>query len=648
MARPAPGVLVSESADAGSAELAELAEAYGVAMSYEDSKSRQTAVAAHTVVDVLHALGVDASTPAAIGAALDAVRRRGASRTAVPPVRLPTPSGRTWGWMLQLYSLRGQGSWGMGDYRDLADIVRWSGSAEGGRAGLVLCNPFHAMTPVPTLEDSPYFPSSRRFRSPLYLRIEDVPEYALSDEATRARVDGLRPPTTSGLIDRDAVWSAKRAALETLWLYVRQDQLDDFRADQGAALDRFALFGVLAEEHGPDWRAWPAELRNPAGPAVAQARDLHDDRVRFHAWLQLLCDEQLATAAQAAREAGMPVGIVHDLAVGVDPGGADAWALQDVLAVGATVGCPPDSFNQLGQDWQLPPWHPTRLAEADYQPFRDMVRSVLRHAGGIRIDHVMGLFRLWWIPDGNPASEGAYVSYDWRALIGVLTQEARREGAVVIGEDLGTVETRVTDAMADAGILGCDVAWFKRDKTGRTYLPPDQWRASAIASVTTHDLPTVAGWFTDEVVRVRAELGLLDGPVEDERARTAQERAALLTMLREESLLGDSNDLAEIALALHRLLVASPAAIVVAAPGDAVGDMRQPNLPGTLDEYPNWRLPLTDGAGQPMTIEELQDDVRVRRLIGVMAGLGAPAPGQTPSSDTVTRVSDAPGDRDLR
>jgi len=275
------------------------------------------------------------------------------------------------------------------------------------------------------------------------------------------------------------------------------------------------------------------------------------------------------------------------------------------------------------------------------------VRSVLRHAGGIRIDHVMGLFRLWWIPDGNPASEGAYVSYDWRALIGVLTQEARRVGAVVIGEDLGTVETRVTDAMADAGILGCDVAWFKRDKTG-TYLPPDQWRASAIASVTTHDLPTVAGWFTDEAVRVRAELGLLDGPVEDERARTAQERAALLTMLREESLLGDSNDLAEIALALHRLLVASPAAIVVAAPGDAVGDMRQPNLPGTLDEYPNWRLPLTDGAGQPMTIEELQDDVRVRRLIGVMAGLGAPAPGQTPASDTVTRVSDSPGDRDLR
>lgn len=644
--------------------LAGLAGAFGVAMSYEDANHRQVEVAEHTVVDVLHALGVDASTPAAIAAALEEARRRGASLASEPPVPLPAPAGRTWGWMLQLYSLRSLGSWGMGDYRDLADIVRWSGSADGGRAGMVLCNPLHAMTPTLPIENSPYFPSSRRFRSPLYLRVADTAEYAASDSATRSRVDSLRPPATDGPIDRNAVWTAKLAALEALWPYARQNVIDDFRAEHGEALDRFALFGTLAEEHGPDWRLWPEELRDPAGPRVAQAGDRRSDRVRFHAWLQLLCDEQLAAAAQAAREAGMPIGIVHDLAVGVDPGGADAWALQGVLAVGATVGCPPDAFNQLGQDWRLPPWHPTRLAETSYQPFRDLVRSVLRHAGGIRIDHVMGLFRLWWIPDGNPAGQGAYVTYDWRALIGVLTQEAQRAGAVVIGEDLGTVETRVTEGLAEAGILGCDVAWFMRDKTGTTYLPPAQWRAGAIASVTTHDLPTAAGWFTDEAVRVRVELDLLDRPVEQERARAAEERALLLETLRAESLLdgraeadeaaadeaaaGERSDLVEVALALHRLLVASPAALVVAAPGDAVGDLRQPNLPGTIDEYPNWRLPLTDDTGRTLTIEELQDDVRVRRLIEVMAGVGAPAPVRGPASDTVIRVNDSAGPEDLR
>ncbi len=608
-------------------ELAELAKSYGVALSYLDWTGTKTTVPTQTVEAVLQALGVDTASPPAPPA----------QQAPLPPP-LPAPGARAWGWMVQLYSVRSEGSWGMGDYRDLTDIVRWSGSAAGGRAGLVLCNPLHAPATTQPVENSPYFPSSRRFRSPLYLRITDIAEYALTDRATRAQVDALRPPSGE-LIDRDAVWAAKLAALELLWPAARLDATAAFRAEQGAALDRFALFCALAEEHGPDWRVWPDTLSDPAAPAVSAELEQRGDRVRFHAWLQLLCDEQLAAAARAAREVGMPIGIVHDLAVGVDPGGADAWALQDVLAVGATVGCPADSFNQLGQDWALPPWHPTRLAEADYQPFRDMVRSVLRHAGGIRIDHVMGLFRLWWIPPGNPASDGAYVSYDWRAMLTVLEEEASRAGALVIGEDLGTVEPRVTAALADAGILGCDVAWFKRDSVGGGYLPPLKWRAGAIASVTTHDLPTIAGWFTDEAVRVRAELDQLAAPVQEELARSAREKDLLLAMLRAEGLFaGDSGDLIEISLALHRLLVASSATLVVVAPGDAVGDVRQPNLPGTRYEYPNWRLPLRASDGHLMTIAELQADARVARLIDVLRCIGNPAQVRRPASDTVTGV----------
>ncbi|MDP9240651.1 MAG: 4-alpha-glucanotransferase [Actinomycetota bacterium] len=659
--------------------VAELATACGVAMSYIDAHDRPVEVAQQTVIDVLGALGVDASTPAAARAALAAVRRREAERpvpptvvvtagesTALPlpegaavtltaedgramamsgatmpadlpvgwytlvvddvpstlmvvPERLPPPAGRAWGWMLQLYSLRSSGSWGMGDYRDLADIASWSASEAGGGAGLLLCNPLHAPTPVRPIETSPYFPSSRLFRSPLYLRIDDIAEYAAADQATRQRIDPLRPAASSATIDRDPAWAAKLAALELLWPYARRDRIAEFRQTAGPALDGFALFSALAEVHGPDWREWPESLRDPAGPAAAAALVEHRERVEFHAWLQLLCDEQLA----AAQPAGMPVGIVHDLAVGVDPGGGDAWALQGMLAGGATVGCPPDEFNQHGQDWRLPPWHPLGLAEAGYAPFRDLIRSVLRHAGGIRIDHVMGLFRMWWLPEGNAADQGTYVYYDSRAMLGAVLIEAYLAGAVVVGEDLGTVQPEVTDALGAAGVLGNDVVWFQREKDGRAPLPPKQWRAEAMALVTTHDLPTVAGWLSDEPVRIRAERGLLGVPVEEERSRMASERTALFALLQREGLLdpAHADDPVEVMLGLHRLLVCSPARLVVASLSDAVGDLRQPNLPGTIDSYPNWRLPLVDGQGVPVLVEALPGHPAVRRLVDVLAGL---------------------------
>jgi 4-alpha-glucanotransferase len=672
-------------------DLADLAAAHGVATRYLDWRDRPVPVGRGAVVAALAALDVDASTPQAARAALEALAEAEWSRVLPPttvlrgagtvplrvpeaadvtlsvhredggvqdvvvpatvagrsgdrvlrpvdlprlpegyhrlratvdgavaeaplvvaPSRVPLPEAldRTWGWMLQLYALRSRDSWDVGDYGDLRTVVERT-AADGG--GVVLLNPLHAETPVPPLNPSPYSPSSRRFRSALYLRIEDVPEMAAAPADVREAVLALRPPTDPDRVERDPAWRAKTAALELLWPLHRADDLAAFRAERGEALEQYALFCVLAERHGVPWQDWPEELRRPDGPAVPAAAAEHADRVAFWCWVQLLVDEQLAGLGT-----GMPVGVVHDLAVGVDAGGADAWALQDVLALGTTVGAPPDSFNQQGQDWGLPPWRPDRLAEAGYLPFRDMVRGCLRHAGGLRIDHVMGLFRLWWVPQGASAAEGTYVSYDSDALLGILALEASRAGAVVVGEDLGTVEDRVRDDLSATGVLGSAVLWFERDEDTEEFLPPQRWRELALATVTTHDLPTAAGFLADEHVRVRAELDQLGVPVQEERARVEQERRLLLEMLEATGLLDRCGG--DVALAMHAVLAEAPSRLVLAALGDAVGDLRQPNLPGTVDEYPNWRLPVADAAGRPLLLEELLESDGVRRLTRLLA-----------------------------
>jgi 4-alpha-glucanotransferase len=539
---------------------------------------------------------------------------------AVVPARAPLPAGldRAWGWMVQLYAVRSAGSWGLGDYADLAELARWSGREHG--AGLLLVNPLHAVAPVPPMQDSPYYPGSRRFSSPLYLRPERLPEYDAAPPDVRAEIDALAARFDPGgdadtRIDRDAAWAAKLPALERLF----QHRIDRPEAEVSQGLTDFATWCALAEEHGPDWHDWPTALHDPHGAEVRAARERLADRVAFHAWLQQCCDEQLAAAQQAAAEAGMPVGIVHDLAVGVDPGGPDGWALQQDLAVGFTVGAPPDAFNQQGQDWRLPPWRPDRLAETGYAPFRDMVRAVLRKGGGLRVDHVLGLFRLWWVPEGASAAEGTYITYDARAMLGILALEAHRANGLVVGEDLGTVPDHVRSTLTDVGVLGSAVLWFEKDETeDEAPLPPGRWRELALASVTTHDLPTVAGWWRDEQVRVRADLGLLTSTPEEELASARREKAALLTLARDEGLLPatptESLDETAVATALHLLLARSPSRLVVAALGDAVGDVRQPNLPGTTDEYPNWRLPVADSSGRPMPLEELEQDPRVLAL----------------------------------
>ncbi|MEO6205576.1 MAG: 4-alpha-glucanotransferase, partial [Mycobacteriales bacterium] len=398
---------------------------------------------------------------------------------APPRLELPADLSRAWGWMLQLYSLRSAESWGIGDYGDLRTVVDRA-AADG--AGALLLNPLHAETPRLPINPSPYSPSSRRLRALVYLRLHDVPEYATASAKLRAAVDELRPQSDPDRIGRDAPWTAKLAALELLWPHARREAVEVFRAERGAALEEYALFCSLTGEYDGPWQQWPVTVRHPSADGIAAARRNLSDRIAFWCWTQLLVDEQLAGLGQA-----MPVGLIHDLAVGVDAGGADAWALQDALALSTTVGAPPDSFNQQGQDWGLPPWRPDRLRELAYAPFRDLVRGVLRHAGGLRIDHVMGLFRLWWVPAGATASEGTYVSYDSDALLGILALEASRAGAVVIGEDLGTVEARVRRDLDRTGILGSAVLWFETEDDG-AFIAPGAWPRDALATVTTHDL----------------------------------------------------------------------------------------------------------------------------------------------------------------
>ncbi len=520
----------------------------------------------------------------------------------VAPPTLPEPA-RAWGWMLQLYALHSARSSGIGDLADLREFISWTSTEHG--AGAVLVNPLHAVTPAHPIQPSPYTPSSRRFANPLYLRVEDTGAYARADPAVRAEVDALRVASGGELIDHDAVWRAKRAALALLWHAdgspspVMSDGLRDF-----------ATFCALAEQHGAHWSRWPAELRHPA-----TARG-DPQRVAFHAWVQQQCSAQLSAVRDAAR--GMAVGVVHDLAVGVDPEGADAWALQDVLATGVTIGAPPDAFSRQGQNWGLPPWRPDRLAATGYAAYRDMLRAVLAHADGLRIDHVAGLWRLWWVPPGASPDQGTYVHYDAEAMLAALTLEAHRAGAVVVGEDLGTVEPEVTETLAAQRMLGCEVLWFARDEhaRGEPLLAPRRWPERAAASISTHDLPTATGFLRGEQVRVRAELGLLSkGTTESaEWARARAEQAELVALLRSEGLLpdGGSDSEEDVTVAMHALLARSPCRLLLASPYDAVGELRQPNLPGTVDEYPNWRMPLS------MTLEELQRDPRVRRVVDAL------------------------------
>ena len=612
----------------------------------------------------------------------------------VSPDRLAPPAGgrRTFGIAAQLYSVRSASSWGLGDLDDLAEMVSWSG---GHGADFVAVNPLCAVAPEIPRENSPYLPTTKRFTDPLYLSVTMIEEYRSLPDPARREIDVLAAlvapdpvtvpadPLTDpagavagvGLLDRDAAWAAKIAALRIVFDAVRSPEREaefaDFISTGGEQLERFAVWNVLAALHGADSQVWAADLRQPGLPLVDDAAREHAADVRFQLWLQWCLAQQLDAATRAGSAAGMRIGVVHDLPIGVHPGGADTWMLPGVFADGMGVGAPPDRFNQQGQDWSAPPMRPDQLNGYGLWRFRDQVRSVLRHAGGVRIDHVLGLFRLWWVPAGLGPARGAYVRYDHEALISVLVLEASRAGAVVVGEDLGTVAAWVQDYLADRGILGTSILWFENDQDLKPAAPP-AWRAQTMGSVTVHDLPPTAGYLAGEHVRLRGGLGLLGRPIEEERAADEAARDAWQRALRAGGFLtgmaadaepaatpagiggaaehplartlpGTDGDTEELILALHRYLLATPVAMLAVGLPDTVGDRRVQNLPGTGSEYPNWRLPLTGPDGRPVLLEQLERDPRPARLLEALrAALRQPAPAaaEVPHSGA---ASDGPG-----
>ncbi|HWG63937.1 MAG TPA: 4-alpha-glucanotransferase [Streptosporangiaceae bacterium] len=599
-----------------SEELRRRAEAQGVATRYKDWQGRQVEVSDETLAAILAAL--EAPLPGGPLPGAPAASHAGDLATAIAP----EPRSRQWGFAVQLYSLRSRQSWGHGDLHDLADLATWSSRELG--AGFVLINPLHAAEPVPPISPSPYLPMSRRYTSPLYLRIEDIPEYAELSGSDRARIDSLATQlrarnATSDLIDRDTVWRAKRTALEIIHggsqSPRRRADFEAFRAREGRALQDWARWCALAEIHGPDWRSWPEQARRPGERSRDGLADGLAAQEEFHAWVQWVVDAQLTAAQDAARAAGMETGIIKDLAVGVHPGGADAWAWQDVLVRGMSAGAPPDEFNQRGQDWTQPPWHPQRLAAHGYAPLADLIAAGLRHAGGLRVDHVMGLLRLWWVPAGMTPDRGAYVRYDHEAMVGVLASEARAARALAVGEDLGTVADWIREYLASRGILGTSMLWFERGPDGKP-LPPGSWRRNCLAMVGTHDVPPVAAFVTGEQVELRARLGLLTRPYDAERNDAQAAVSAWRDALVAEGLLpaGSRPDPAEFSVALHGYLARTPAMLIGVSLADAVGDRRPQNMPGTTNEYPNWRVPLCDGEGRAVLLEDLADSAHVRSV----------------------------------
>ena len=523
---------------------------------------------------------------------------------------------KRWGVAAQLYSTRSSGSWGMGDTQDLADLTAIV--ARDG-ANFLQVNPLHAPQPCFPQETSPYLPVSRRWASPLYIRPEAIDEYARMDGKERGVITRYAHASRSqeDIIDRDLSWKSKLKALRKIFeiprSITRQAQFEHFCAEGGESLENFALWSALVFENGDI--ELPAPYASINAPEVEQARQRLAGEIEFWQWCQWIVFDQLIRAQESAHRLGMDMGIMSDLAVGVHSLGSEIWSMPEIFAPGMSVGAPPDMYSQQGQNWSQPPWSPRGLAKAGYAPLRDMLRSVLSYSGAVRIDHILGLFRLWWIPEGMEASAGAYVSYDHEAMVGIVLLEAQRAGAVVIGEDLGTVEPWVRGYLNDRGILGTSVLWFEKEGSGWP-LWPDHYRRSCLAAVTTHDLPPTLGYLEGVHTQLRNRLGLLVEDLYQVLEADRVERERMVSRLNEGGFIhNEEPSEEELVMGFHAYLAASPALLLAVSLVDAVGEKAPQNLPGTSDQYPNWCIPLHGSDGEEAHIEDLAASEKVHAFL---------------------------------
>ena len=536
-----------------------------------------------------------------------------------------TPRGKTriqdrtsgtnwWGLTVQLYGLRSRRNWGIGDFRDLASLMRWAGRLG---AAMVGVNPLHALPPGGI---SPYSPSSRLFHNPLYLNVERIAEF--KDPTVRAlvlrrsfqrTVASLRQSET---VNYEGVSRLKWPLFKMLYRAFatahlgrgtpRDRAFQRFKTEQGQPLQHFALFQALQAHFTPQgepprsWRTWPVEFQHPDSPTVRRFLRRHEDRINFYSYLEWQCDEQLKQVQSAARRAGMPIGLYTDFAIGIDPNGSDAWAFQDDFAQGASVGAPPDLFSPKGQNWGLAPPHPQRVIKNGYRLFVEGFRRNMRHSGLFRLDHAMGLFRLFWVPQGRSAADGTYVTYPSQDLLGILALESRRHGVIVVGEDLGTVTPEIRASLMGAGLLSYRLLLFEKSKAG-AFLLPQRYPLQAMTAVTTHDLPTLRGFWAGRDIEWKDALGLYPDPALIERDKEARHRdkQALLAALKKTHLLPQHYPQAAalpelddaLSQAVYTFLARTPSRLLAVPLEDLLGDNETPNLPGApVGQYPGWRM----------------------------------------------------------
>lgn len=586
-----------------------------------------------------HRLRIAAATAADEGALIVAPRR------AYRPPMLDDGRG-LWGLAVQLYGLRSARNWGIGDF---ADLTAFLPPAVNAGAAAVSLNPLHALFPDDPEAASPYSPSSRIFLNPLYLDVDaiaDLPECPdagklIASPEWQTSLGALR---TGELVAYGDVAGRKMRVLRELFrsfcarhLSAADDRAQDFRAFQargGTALRRFAVFHALREalaEAGREWRSWrlwPDEFATPTSPAVARFSAENGPRIEFHEYLQWQADRQLAACGALAKRLGMPIGLYHDLAVGVDANGAEAWASQDAIVTGWSVGAPPDPWNTKGQSWGLPPFNPIALRALAYRPLADTLAANTRHAGALRIDHILGFRRMFWIPTGAAPTDGVYVRNPVDDMLGVLKLESHRNRCLLIGEDLGTVPSGFRETLMDEGILSYRLLYFERDQDGG-FQEPDHYPREALAAIGTHDLPSFPAFWSASDIALRSRLGFYadDDQRRHEEAKRRDDRMRLWRALRAAGLL-DSDDPEAMEAppvdAVYRFLARAPSRLLMAHLEDALGIREQINVPGTVLEHPNWRRRL------PLAIDEMFSDPAVRRLLQTLAAERPPG-GKPPA-----------------
>lgn len=585
--------------------LAELCQSYGIEPTYVGFDGHEHAVPEATLAALTELFGIERAATRQPGGIREALAERDARRC---HVTRGLARARAWGITCQVPSLRSARNLGMGDFADLVRLCRLA-AAEG--AEFVGVNPLHALFWSAPERVSPFFPSNRRFLNPLYLAVEWIPGFDELAPEEEAEAEKLRHEP---LLDGPGVARLKDRVLRRLfagfpWSEGQREDFEGFRAERGDALEAHALFEAVSEYMVADgrsaaWSGWPRLFRDRNSPEVRAFAERYRRQVDYHLWLQWQADRQLARAQAGAREAGMRIGLYLDVAVGAAPDGSAAWAAPEITVPGLSVGAPPDDFSTSGQDWGLAPHSPVNLTELEARPFAETIAAVMRHAGAIRIDHAMSLARLWLIPRGAPATEGAYVRYPLSMLLARLAEASQGATALVIGEDLGVVPEGFRELMQRRRIHAYKVFFFEGDKAGLSFLR--RWPQAALACVATHDMPTFTGWWEAADLDLRQELGMLTA---EARREHLERRDAERRELAERY---GSRAQDEVSPRLHAALAAGRCRLMALQLEDALGVAQQVNVPGTVDEHPNWRHRL------PVALEGLADHPGWRAHVGAM------------------------------